>query len=32
VKISVPVHRNQTLGTGLQQSLMKKAGLTEADL
>jgi predicted RNA binding protein YcfA (HicA-like mRNA interferase family) len=32
VKISVPVHWNQSLGKGLQHQLMKEAGLTDADL
>lgn len=30
--ISVPVHAGQTLKIGLQHAIMKKAGLTEADL
>jgi predicted RNA binding protein YcfA (HicA-like mRNA interferase family) len=30
--LSVPVHGNQTLGTGLQRKLMRLAGLTDADL
>jgi predicted RNA binding protein YcfA (HicA-like mRNA interferase family) len=30
--VSVPVHGNQTLKTGMQRKLMKQAGLTEADL
>jgi predicted RNA binding protein YcfA (HicA-like mRNA interferase family) len=32
VSLSVPVHGNQNLKTGLQRDLMKAAGLTEADL
>jgi predicted RNA binding protein YcfA (HicA-like mRNA interferase family) len=32
VRLSVPVHGNQTLKTGLLRHLMKMAGLTEADL
>ena len=31
-RISVPVHGNKTLKKGTQHSLMKDAGLTEADL
>ncbi len=31
-RISVPVHGNETLKRGTQHSLMKAAGLTEADL
>ena len=31
-RISVPVHGNQTLKQGLQNALMKSAGLTENDL
>jgi predicted RNA binding protein YcfA (HicA-like mRNA interferase family) len=30
--ISVPVHGNKTLKTGMQRAIMKQAGLTEADL
>ena len=30
--ISVPVHGNEFLGTGLQRKFMKNAGLSEADL
>jgi predicted RNA binding protein YcfA (HicA-like mRNA interferase family) len=30
--ISVPVHGNKTLKTGLQRGLMKQAGLSENDL
>jgi predicted RNA binding protein YcfA (HicA-like mRNA interferase family) len=30
--ISVPVHGNKTLKTGLQRGLMKQAGLSEDDL
>jgi predicted RNA binding protein YcfA (HicA-like mRNA interferase family) len=30
--ISVPVHGNQPLKTGLQHGIMKEAGLTEDDL
>jgi predicted RNA binding protein YcfA (HicA-like mRNA interferase family) len=29
--ISVPVHGNQTLKSGTQRSLMRQAGLTDAD-
>lgn len=32
VRLSVPVHGNQTLKTGLLKHLMKLAGLTENDL
>jgi predicted RNA binding protein YcfA (HicA-like mRNA interferase family) len=32
IALSVPVHRNKTLKTGLQHGLMKQAGLTEEDL
>ena len=32
VRLSVPVHANQTLKTGLAKHLMKMAGLTEGDL
>jgi predicted RNA binding protein YcfA (HicA-like mRNA interferase family) len=32
VPITVPVHRNETLKTGLQRKIMRDAGLTEADL
>ncbi len=30
--VSVPVHGNQTLKTGMQRGIMKTAGLTEEDL
>jgi len=30
--ICVPVHGNQDLGKGLQRTLMRQAGLTDADL
>lgn len=30
--VSVPVHGSKDLATGLQSTLMKSAGLTEADL
>jgi predicted RNA binding protein YcfA (HicA-like mRNA interferase family) len=30
--ISVPVHGNKTLKTGMQRAIMKQAGLTEVDL
>ncbi|HWA83934.1 MAG TPA: type II toxin-antitoxin system HicA family toxin, partial [Fimbriimonadaceae bacterium] len=30
--LSIPVHGNQTLVSGLQANLMKAAGLTEKDL
>ena len=32
VRISVPIHKNQTLKTGLLRHFMKMAGLTESDL
>ena len=32
VRLSVPVHSNQTLKTGLLRHLIKLAGLTENDL
>jgi predicted RNA binding protein YcfA (HicA-like mRNA interferase family) len=32
VRISVPIHRNQNLKTGLLRYLMKMAGLTESDI
>jgi predicted RNA binding protein YcfA (HicA-like mRNA interferase family) len=32
VRLSVPVHGNQALKTGLLRHLMKMAGLSEADL
>ncbi len=32
VRLSVPVHGNDSLKTGLLRHLMKMAGLTEADL
>jgi predicted RNA binding protein YcfA (HicA-like mRNA interferase family) len=31
-KVSVPVHGNKSLRTGTQHTIMKDAGLTEADL
>ena len=31
-RLSIPVHGNQPLKLGLQRSLMKAAGLSEADL
>jgi predicted RNA binding protein YcfA (HicA-like mRNA interferase family) len=30
--VTVPFHGNQTLKAGLQQAIMRTAGLTEADL
>lgn len=30
--ISVPVHANETLATGTQRAIMRRAGLTNADL
>lgn len=30
--VSVPVHANKDLGTGMQRSLMKKTGIVESDL
>jgi predicted RNA binding protein YcfA (HicA-like mRNA interferase family) len=30
--ITVPVHRNESLKTGLQKTIMKAAGLTDDDL
>lgn len=30
--ITIPVHRNKPLKTGLQHAIMKQAGLTEDDL
>jgi predicted RNA binding protein YcfA (HicA-like mRNA interferase family) len=30
--VSVPVHGNDTLGTGLQRKLMKQTGITDSDL
>jgi predicted RNA binding protein YcfA (HicA-like mRNA interferase family) len=30
--ITVPVHANKTLPTGLQRTIMKEAGLTDSDL
>ena len=30
--IPVPVHGNRTLATGTQKSIMREAGLTDADL
>jgi predicted RNA binding protein YcfA (HicA-like mRNA interferase family) len=32
VRISVPIHKNQSLKTGLLRHFMKAAGLTESDL
>ena len=32
VRLSVPVHGNQALKTGLLRHLLKMAGLTEADI
>ena len=32
ISLSVPVHGNKTLKTGLQRALMKQAGLSELDL
>ena len=32
VRLSVPVHGNQALKTGLLRHLMKMAGITESDL
>lgn len=32
VRLSVPVHKNQALKTGLFRHLVKQAGLTERDL
>lgn len=32
VRLSVPIHGNQALKTGLLRHLMKAAGITEADL
>jgi predicted RNA binding protein YcfA (HicA-like mRNA interferase family) len=32
VRLSIPVHGNQVLKTGLLRHLMKLAGLTESDL
>ncbi|HEY5885435.1 MAG TPA: type II toxin-antitoxin system HicA family toxin [Pyrinomonadaceae bacterium] len=32
VRISIPVHKNQTLKTGLLRHLVKMAGLTEKNL
>jgi predicted RNA binding protein YcfA (HicA-like mRNA interferase family) len=32
VRLTVPVHGNQTLKIGLQKHLMKQAGITENDL
>lgn len=31
-RISIPIHRNQTLKTGLLKHFLKQAGLTEEDL
>ena len=32
IRLSVPIHRNETLKSGLFRHLMKMAGLTENDL
>lgn len=32
IRLSVPIHKNQTLKTGLQNHLMKMANLKEEDL
>lgn len=32
VRLSVPIHKNQTLKIGLLKHLLKQAGLTEQDL
>jgi predicted RNA binding protein YcfA (HicA-like mRNA interferase family) len=32
ISITVPVHGNKTLKTGIQHAIMKAAGLTEDDL
>jgi predicted RNA binding protein YcfA (HicA-like mRNA interferase family) len=32
IRISIPIHRNQNLKTGLLRHFMKVAGLTENDL
>ena len=32
VRVSVPIHGNQALKTGLLRHLMKMAGITESDL
>jgi predicted RNA binding protein YcfA (HicA-like mRNA interferase family) len=32
IRISIPIHRNQTLKTGLLRHFIKAAGLTERDL
>jgi predicted RNA binding protein YcfA (HicA-like mRNA interferase family) len=32
IRISIPIHRNQTLKTGLLRHFMKLAGLSENDL
>ena len=32
VRLSVPIHKNQTLKIGLLKHLLKQAGLTEEDL
>jgi predicted RNA binding protein YcfA (HicA-like mRNA interferase family) len=32
IRISVPIHRNQSLKTGLLRHFLKMAGLTEKDL
>jgi len=31
LKIAVPVHGNHDLGTGTQRTIMRQAGLTDAD-
>lgn len=32
IRLSIPIHRNETLKTGLLRHFMKVAGLTENDL
>jgi predicted RNA binding protein YcfA (HicA-like mRNA interferase family) len=32
VRLSIPIHKNQTLKIGLQRHLIKQAGLEEQDL
>lgn len=32
IRISIPIHRNQSLKTGLLRHFLKVAGLTEGDL
>lgn len=32
IRISIPIHRSQSLKTGLLRHFMKVAGLTESDL